>query len=103
MSKTTLLTFWVIWLLDVLIALFGYREFILGVFGRYAAPSGKYLVLWIALMGVALLITCGSLYFKKHGNMNTAITIAAIPLVIALPYALWLVMVVIMGRGANWH
>lgn len=47
MSKTTLILFWIMWLLDVLMALFGHREFINGVFGRYAAPNFTYKAFWV--------------------------------------------------------
>jgi len=103
MSKTTLLLFWVFWLLDVLIALLGYREFIGGVFGRYAAPSFKYVALWVTLLLAALLIVCGSLYLKNHDRPSAALTVAAIPLVLALPYVLWLGVAVLSGSKANWR
>lgn len=103
MSKTTLVLFWAIWLLDVLITLFGYREFIGGVFGRYAAPSAKYISLWVTLLTVSLLIICASLYFKNHGQPSTAMMIAAVPLVLALPYVLWLGVVILSGNKTNWH
>lgn len=103
MTKTTLLTFWIIWLLDVLLLLYGYREFIQGVFGRYAGPTAKYIWLWVGILIVGLVIICGSLYLKKHGHAGIAIKVAAIPLVLALPYALWITMIVIMGRGTNWR
>ncbi len=99
MSKTTLILFWVFWLLDVLAALFGYREFIGGVFGRYAAASSKYIGLWTVLLIVILLIICGSLYFKNRGQSTAAIIVAVIPLVLALPYALF--MAVVMASGKN--
>lgn len=103
MSKTAILIFWIIWLLDVLIALLGYREFISGAFGRYAAPSGKYIALWITLLLAALLIISGSLLLKNKGQINTAISIAAIPLVLALPYALWILSTMIFGKGNMWR
>lgn len=99
MSKTTLVLFWVMWLLDVLFALYGYREFIGGVFGRYASPSTRYIALWAGLLLFALLIICGSLYFKNQGNTGTALSIVAIPLVLALPYALYLAAVMIGSKG----
>ncbi|MBK8706371.1 MAG: hypothetical protein IPN33_24290 [Saprospiraceae bacterium] len=103
MTKTTLLTFWIIWLLDVLLFLFGYREFIQGVFGRYAGPTAKYIWPWVGILIVGLVIICGSLYLKKHGHPGMAIKVAAIPLVLALPYVLWIAMIVLMGRGTNWR
>ncbi len=103
MSKTTLILFWVIWLIDVLIALFGYREFITGIFGRYAAPSTKYGLLWVALLLAALLIIGGSLYFKNQGQPATAMSVACIPLVLALPYILWLTVVIVSGKSTNWR
>ncbi len=102
MSKPTLVLFWIIWLVDVLIALFGYREFIGGVFGRSAAPSLKYVSLWVCLLGAALAIICVSLYLKNHDKPSSALTVAAIPLVLALPYALWLG-VVMLGSKGNWR
>jgi ABC-type transport system involved in multi-copper enzyme maturation permease subunit len=103
MTKTTLILFWVIWHLDVLMTLFGYREFISGVFGRYAAPSTKYVMLWVALFGAALLIIGGSLYFKNQGQATTAMSIVATPLVLALPYVLWLAVVLFSGKSTNWR
>jgi predicted neutral ceramidase superfamily lipid hydrolase len=102
MSKTTLVFFWVIWLLDVLMALFGYREFINGVFGQYAVPSSKYLVLWAVLLVAFLLILFGSLYFKNHERPSAALIVAAIPLVLALPYALFMAAVLISGNN-RWN
>jgi len=103
MSKTTLLLFWAAWLLDVLVALLGYREFIGGVFGRYAAPSLKYIALWAALLLAAMLIIWGSLYFKNHDRPAAALIVAAIPLALALPYVLWLGVVMLSGSKTNWH
>ncbi len=102
MSKTTLISFWVLWLLDVLIALFGYREFIGGIFGRYAAPSSKYVVMWVFLLVAILLVIVGSLYFKNQERSSAAITVAAIPLVLALPYALFLAVVMLSGK-TRWN
>ena len=91
------------WLLDVLMALFGHREFINGVFGRYAAPNFTYKAFWgIALIAIFLIIW-GSLYFKQQERNAAAMTVAAIPLVLALPYVLWLSVVLIAGRNTNWH
>ena len=103
MSKTTLIFFWVIWLLDVLIALLGHREFITGVFGRYAAPNSKYIWLWVALFAAMLFVICGSLYFKNHGYPKAAMSIVCTPLVLALPYLLWLVVVILSGKNARWN
>lgn len=103
MTKTTLILFWVIWHLDVLATLFGYREFINGVFGRYAAPSVKYILMWVALLIAALLIIGGSLYFKNQGQATTALSIAAAPLVLALPYVLWMVVFIFSGKNTNWR
>ena len=100
MSKTTLVFFWIIWLVDVLMALFGYREFIQGVFGQYAAPNSKYLTLWSGILVAFLLILSGSLYFKHQGQASTAMTIAAIPLVLALPYALFLAVAMLGGKNS---
>jgi hypothetical protein len=102
MSKTTLVFFWVIWLLDVLMALFGYREFITGVFGQYAAPNSKYVVLWTVLLVAIMLILFGSLYFKNHERPSAALIVAAIPLVLALPYALFMAAVLISGNN-RWN
>ena len=102
MEKSTLVLFWIMWLIDVLIALLGYREFIGGVFGRYAAPTMKYVTLWVLLLLAMLLLIGGSLYFKNHGKSAVAMSIAAIPLVLALPYALFLA-VVMMGGKNNWQ
>ena len=102
MSKTLLLLFWIVWLLDVLMALFGYNEFMMGVFGRNAGPSSKYLTMWIVLLAVMLLILGGSLYFKNHGQSMMALIIAAIPVLLALPYVLF-VAAMMMGGKNNWR
>lgn len=103
MSKTTLLFFWVMWLLDVLMALFGYREFIMGIFGRYSSPSGTYITMWVGILVLAFAIISGSLYFKNHEQSMAALIVAAIPLVLALPYALFMGVVMISGKNTNWH
>lgn len=99
MSGTTLIWFWVLWLLDVLAALFGFREFMNGAFGRYAITSSKYITLWVSLLTAILLILTGSLYFKNHALPLQAMIVAAIPLVLATPYALF--MLAIMTGGKN--
>ena len=101
-SKTTLTLFWIIWLLNVLIALFGYREFIGGVFGRYAAASGKYMLLWVSLLVAMLLVLTVSLYFKNQARASAAIIVAAVPLVLALPYALFLGVMLLSGKN-RWN
>ncbi len=103
MTQTSLTLFWVIWLIDVLIALYGYREFIQGVFGQYATPTSKYISMWVVLFVVASLVIGGSLYFKNHGNTTMAFSVALVPLVLALPYALWLAIVLISGKNARWN
>lgn len=103
MSLIALTLFWVIWLIDVLITLYGYREFIQGVFGQYAAPTSKYISMWIVLFTIAALVIGGSLYFKNQGNTTMAFSVAALPLVVALPYALWLAVVLISGKNARWN
>ncbi|MEO6038159.1 MAG: hypothetical protein ABIQ93_07075 [Saprospiraceae bacterium] len=100
MTKTMLILFWVLWLLDVLAALFGYREFIGSVFGRYATASSKYVWLWMVLFAAILLIIGGSLYFKNHGRPTAAIVVAIIPLVLALPYALFLGAMMLGGKNS---
>lgn len=102
MSKNILLLFWIMWLLDVLMAIFGYREFIGGVFGRYAAPTAKYLGLWVVLLSVMFAILYAAVYFKNLGQYSTAMTVVAIPLVLSLPYVLFLVAVMAGGKG-NWQ
>lgn len=103
MTKTTLTLFWVFWLLDVFIALFGYREFIQGVFGRYATPNSKYISLWLVLFVVAALVIGGSLYFKNQGRSTIALSVVATPLVLALPYLLWVVVILLSGKNARWN
>lgn len=103
MSKTSLLLFWIFWLLDVLIALFGHREFIMGVFGHYASPTRSYILLWTALLSAGLLIIGGSLYLKNHGYPVAALGVAAVPLVLALPYVLWLLVVIFTSSSGSWR
>lgn len=102
MGKSMLVLFWVIWHLDVLIALFGYREFIMGVFGRYAAANSSYILFWTVLMLVMLAIISGSVYLKNHDKATMGLMVAAIPVVLALPYVLWLLSIMIFG-GNNWR
>ncbi len=102
MTNNMLLLFWVLWLLDVLAALFGYREFISGVFGRYASASPKYLSLWIPMLIAILLIITGSLYLKNHERPMAAIIVAVMPVVLALPYALFLGALMLGGKN-NWR
>ncbi|HNM24590.1 MAG TPA: hypothetical protein PKL15_04130 [Saprospiraceae bacterium] len=102
MSKTSLMLFWIFWLLDVLLALYGYREFILGTFGQYAAPTPKYLRLWILLLTAALLLLSGSIYLKDHGRPGLALTLVAIPMILALPYLLYIVSILLLGPK-NWR
>ncbi len=103
MSKSSLLLFWIFWLLDVLIALYGHREFIMGVFGRYASPNSKYISMWTVLLGAGLLIIAASLYLKNHGQPAAALWVAGIPLLLALPYLLWLVLALLGGKNTNWR
>ncbi|MBL7804144.1 MAG: hypothetical protein JNL02_10445 [Saprospiraceae bacterium] len=102
MSKTNLLLFWIFWLLDVALALYGYKEFILGVFGRYAAPTSKYLNLWAIILLAALLVLSGSIYLKNNGHPGWALTLVAAPLVLALPYLLYMLSIVLLGPK-NWR
>lgn len=103
MTKTSLTLFWVLWLLDVLVVLYGYREFIQNVFGQYAAPNSKFVSMWIVLFVIALGVICGSLYYKNQGNTTMAFTIAAAPLVLALPYIFWLAVALLSGKNARWN
>ena len=103
MTKTALLLFWAVWLLDVLVALFGYREFLNGLFGRYASPTSKYIGLWVVLLAAALVIIGGSLYLKNQGRSAMALGVAAIPMILALPYLLWLAVVLLSGNNTNWR
>ncbi len=103
MTTKILTLFWVLWLIDVLITLYGYREFIQGVFGQYAAPSAKYISMWIVLFLIAALVIGGSLYFKNQGKTAIAFSVASVPLVLALPYVLWLAVVLLSGKNARWN
>jgi len=96
MTKTMLILFWVLWLLDVLAALYGHREFLMGVFGQYAAPSTSYVLLWTTLLLAILAILFGSVYFKNHGQPTAALIVAAIPAVLALPFLLYMLAIMIM-------
>ena len=103
MTKTTLVLFWVMWLADVLITLYGYREFIQGVFGQNAAPSRKYISLWMVLFLAAFLVIGGSLYFKNHQQAGMAITLVSAPLVLAVPFVLWMAVLMVIGKNARWN
>lgn len=93
--------FWILWLLDLLAVLFGYREFIGDVFGRYASASSKYMGLWAIVLIVSLLILGGSLYLKNREQSSAALIVAAIPLMLALPYALFLAAT--LGGKNKWN
>jgi hypothetical protein len=103
MTKTSLTFFWVLWLLDVFIALWGYREFMQGVFGQYSAPTTKYISLWGILFFIAFLVIGGSLYLKNHDRIAMAFSVAAVPLLLALPYILWLGAALLSGKNARWN
>lgn len=103
MSKTTLTLFWGLWLLNVLAALYGWREFLQGVFGQYAAPTTRYILLWSALMSIMLIVLAGSVYLKNHERTTAAISLVSGPLVVALPYLFWLAVVVLAGKNARWN
>ena len=103
MSKTTLLLFWAMWLLDVLAALYGYREFIFGIFGQHATPTRKYVTLWLGLLGAATFLIIGSLYFKNQGQTTLALSLLAVPLVLALPYLLFMLIILLSGKNTRWN
>lgn len=103
MSKTSLILFWVFWLLDVLLALLGHREFINAMFGRYASPTSRMTVMWIVLLVAIFLILWISLYLKNHERGSLALSVAAIPLIPTTLYLLWMGMILILGRNTNWH
>ncbi|MEO6760297.1 MAG: hypothetical protein ABIO24_12640, partial [Saprospiraceae bacterium] len=90
------------WLLDVLAALFGYREFLNGVFGRNAAATPQYLSIWTLLFAAIAVIISGSLILKNQAHPMAAIILAAIPLVLAVPYALFFG-VLLLGGNKNWR
>ncbi len=90
-----LVLFWVLWLLDVAAALYGHREFLMGVFGQYAAPSTSYVLMWTALLLAILAILFGSVYLKNHGHPTVALIVAAVPAVLALPFLLYMLAIVI--------
>jgi hypothetical protein len=95
MTKNTLLFFWLLWLLDVLAALLGHRELLLGIFGRNATPSPTYILMWTGLLALLLAILYGSLYLKNHGSPTAALVVAGIPAMVALPYLLWMAAILI--------
>ncbi len=103
MSKTSLILFWIIWLVDILILLFGHQEFLLIMFGRNSSPGTRQIGIWASLLMVMLLIIIISLYLKNHEKGTMAIMVCSIPLLIALPYLLWLGVVLFSGKGTNWH
>ena len=103
MTKTTLVLFWVMWLVDVLITLYGYREFIQGVFGQYATPSRKYISLWMVLFLVAFIVIGGSLYLKNHHQTGMAFALVSVPLVLTTPYVLWMALIALIGKNARWN
>lgn len=90
-----LILFWVLWLLDVFAALYGHREFIMGVFGQYAAPSPTYILMWTVLLLAILAILFGSVYLKNHGQPTAALIVAAVPVVLALPFLLYMLAIII--------
>jgi len=90
-----LVLFWVLWLLDVLAALYGHREFIMGVFGQYAAPTAGYILMWTVLLVAILAILFGSVYLKNHSQPTAALIVAAVPVVLSLPFLLYILAIVI--------
>lgn len=103
MSNSMLIGFWVVWLLVALLALYGYREFIQGVFGQYAAPTSKYIFLWVGLLAFAVAVLSGSIYLKQHGDHYMALGVAAAPLVLLSPYGLFLLAMLVFGRNTRWN
>lgn len=103
MTTKFLTLFWVIWLIDVLITLYGYREFLQGLFGQYAAPSSKYISMWVVLFIFAALVIGGSLYFKNQDRATMALSIAATPLVLASPFILWWAVIMLSGKNIRWN
>ncbi len=95
MTKTILILFWVLWLLDVLAALYGHREFLMGIFGHFSAPTPGYILMWTAMLLGILAILFGSLYFKTHGQPTAALILAAVPVVLALPFLLYMLVIII--------
>ncbi|MDQ3141340.1 MAG: hypothetical protein M3Q56_03730 [Bacteroidota bacterium] len=73
------------------------------MFGRYASPGFKQVGLWVVLLTAILVILYVSLEFKNQGHGSIALSVAAIPLALVLPYALWMAAAVIGGRNANWR
>lgn len=103
MSKTSLILFWIIWLVDILILLFGHQEFLLILFGRNSSPGTRQIGIWASLLMVMLLIIIIGLYLKNQDKGTMAIMVSSIPLLIALPYLLWLEVVLFSGKSTNWH
>lgn len=103
MSKTSLILFWIIWLVDILILLFGHQEFLLILFGRNSSPGTRQIGIWASLLVVMLLIIIIGLYLKNQDKGTMAIMVSSIPLLIALPYLLWLGVVLFSGKSTNWH
>lgn len=87
--------------MNATITLYGYLD-LQGMFGQYAAPSSKYISMWVVLFLIAAVVIGGSLYFKNQG-MVIAFSVASVPLVLALPYVLWLAVALLSGKNARWN
>jgi hypothetical protein len=103
MSNYTLLLFWALWLGTAYGTLRAYGELINGVFGQYATPTPQYLRFWILLIVAALLVLGGSVYLKSHGQPTSALWLVAVPALIASPYLLFLLIVLLFGRKMRWN
>lgn len=104
MSESTLLMlFWVLWLFDLGLTLYGYSEFVMGLFGQYAAPNSTYISLWIGLLGLGAIVLLGGLYLRQAGLLKSAVLLTAVPAAPALLYAAWILVIIFSGKGSSWR
>ena len=103
MSTKQLLWFWFLWLVTAYAWLRGYAEFIHGMFGQYAAPNARYVRFWVGLLIAGLLVLGGSIYLKNQELPRLALGLVAVPLVVASPYLLFLLGVLVFGGKTRWN
>ncbi len=103
MTRFSLFAFWFLWLADVFIALLSHRELTGHLFGRNAGPPSRAAAIWAMICLLLLMILWAGVHFKNKGQSGLAIGITASPVVILLPYVLWMAAVLIMGKNTDWR
>jgi hypothetical protein len=102
-ESALLLLFWVLWLSDLGLALYGYSEFIMGLFGGYATSNFNYVVYWTVLLALGAIVLVGSLYLRQAGHIKSAVLLAAVPAAPTLLYLAWILTIVLASKGSPWR